>query len=204
MQDYQLPKDKALILRSCKPDMTSYNGFLWPESGAVICPDWDPKPFCGSGLHGWLWGVGNFSLKYKEPNAKWLVVEVDPSVVVQLDGKVKYPSGTVIITGSFKTAWDLIMKWYWIRHAESLKEYSVTTSSSSNHAKGDNEIAITSANNTNASAAGYNGHASAAGYNGHASAAGEYGHASAAGKHGHASAAGEYGHASAAGEYRQG
>jgi hypothetical protein len=52
--------ETVLILRTCKPDMTSYKGFRWPESGPVDCPDWDPKPKCGNGLHGFLWGEGNY------------------------------------------------------------------------------------------------------------------------------------------------
>jgi hypothetical protein len=26
--------------------------FTWPTSGEAVCPDWDPKPECGNGLHG--------------------------------------------------------------------------------------------------------------------------------------------------------
>jgi hypothetical protein len=199
MKDYQLPDGKALVLRSCRPDLTSYNNFKWPESGTVTCPDWRKSKDCGNGLHGWLWAQGNFGLKYKEPNAKWLVVEVDEKSVIDISGKVKYPTGEVLFCGAFKPAYDFVMKWYWIRHAEELKTYTVVTNSKSNHAASDDEAAFTSKTKTHASAAGNYGHASAAGNYGHASAAGNYGHASAAGESGHASAAGNSGHASAAG-----
>lgn len=44
----------VLVLRTVNADGTSYNGFQWPlEVGAVAeCPDWDPAPKCGNGLHG--------------------------------------------------------------------------------------------------------------------------------------------------------
>ena len=29
----------ALVLRTCKSDGTSYNGFKWPTAGPVECPD---------------------------------------------------------------------------------------------------------------------------------------------------------------------
>jgi hypothetical protein len=194
MKDYQLPNGKALVLRSCRPDMTSYAGFKWPESGSVSCSDWLKNKDCGNGLHGWLWARGDFSLKYKEWDAKWLVVEVDESSVINLGGKVKYPNGIVLYCGAFKPAYDLVMKCFWIKHAKELESLELADPKS-NHAKNDEESAFTSKAKSHASAAGNYGHASAAGESGHASAAGYSGHASAAGYSGHASAAGNYGHA---------
>ena len=89
----------VLILRTCKSDMTSHNGFVWPESGPVECPNWNPEPVCGGGLHGWLWGEGNGVLGNWSKNAKWLVVRVLASDVVDLDGKVKFPRGEVVYCG---------------------------------------------------------------------------------------------------------
>ena len=34
---------KSIVLRVCRSDMTSYNGFIWPETGYVEAPDWDAK-----------------------------------------------------------------------------------------------------------------------------------------------------------------
>jgi len=48
-----------LVTRYVRADMTAYNGFTWPKSGPVSCPDWDPAPKCGKGLHGWLHGRGD-------------------------------------------------------------------------------------------------------------------------------------------------
>ena len=93
---------KSLILRTCNSDMTSYNNFKWPESGLVSAPDWEPKPECGNGLHGLLWGEGDGSFLNWREDAKWLVVEIEE--YVDLQGKVKFPSGNVIHVGNQKTA----------------------------------------------------------------------------------------------------
>ena len=91
---------KVLVLRNCKSDMTSYNGFKWPETGRVEAPDWDPKPECGNGLHGFLWGEGQGSLLYKGDDTKWLVLEVDEEGIINLDGRVKFKECDVKFCGS--------------------------------------------------------------------------------------------------------
>jgi len=90
---------KVLILRTCDENLRSYNNFQWPEAGPVHAPDWDPKPACGNGLHGFLWGEGKGDLANWSPTAKWLVVEVDAETIVDLDGKVKFPRGEVVFCG---------------------------------------------------------------------------------------------------------
>src|SRR3972149_1448441 len=93
------------LLRTCSSDMTSYGGFAWPRSGPVGCPDWDPTPECGHGLHGLLDGEGDGSLLHWAPDAVWLVVEV--TEYVDLAGKAKAPRGTVVHCGDqlSSTAW---------------------------------------------------------------------------------------------------
>jgi len=90
---------KALVLRTCNSDLTSWGGFQWPSSGKVIAPDWDPKPECGNGLHGALYGEGDGSLFNWRSAAKWLVVEVELESVVDLGGKVKFPECEVVYCG---------------------------------------------------------------------------------------------------------
>lgn len=85
----------VLVLRTCTKDMTSYNGFKWPTEGQVEAPDWQPTKECGHGLHGWLWGSGNWELKIKGEKTKWLVLEVERESIIDLDGKVKFPRCTV-------------------------------------------------------------------------------------------------------------
>jgi len=91
----------VLVLRSCKADMTSKNGFVWPKAGPVECADWNPKPECGNGLHG-------LSLGQQDPGV-WLeelcqVVRVAEGDIVDLRGKVKFPKGVVVYTGDIAGA----------------------------------------------------------------------------------------------------
>jgi len=103
-------KEKVLVLRTCRADMSSYNRFKWPESGYVEAPDWEPTDECGNGLHGWLWGEGDGSLGNWSFDAKWLVVEVDADRVIDLEGKVKFPSGNVVFCGDRKGATGYILE----------------------------------------------------------------------------------------------
>ena len=104
--------DTALVLRCVRSDFTSRAGFRWPRPGedlghgpgVAVCPDWGPEPVCGSGLHGWLRGEGDPDAHVEVdpfvPSTVWLVVEVETSAVVALNGKVKFPRGTVVLAGS--------------------------------------------------------------------------------------------------------
>ena len=99
--------DVVCVLRCVPPSMRTTNEFLWPESGPVECPDWQPHAECGNGLHGWLWGEGDLSASggvWEMPDAKWLVVCVAKKDVVELGGKVKYPRGEVVFCGTREAA----------------------------------------------------------------------------------------------------
>jgi hypothetical protein len=99
------------VLRTVNADLTSANRFVWPRSGKVSCPDWNPKPECGNGLHGLAQGEGAFSLLSSKPNALWMVVRVRTSELVKIDDdKVKFPRGTVIYCGDRLGATNLIKK----------------------------------------------------------------------------------------------
>ena len=97
------------ILKSVNADLTSYNNFQWKESGIVTCPDWNPEPECGNGLHGFLMGEGSGELANWKEDAKWLVLEVDKASVVDLIDKVKFPSCEVVFCGDRKGATDFII-----------------------------------------------------------------------------------------------
>jgi hypothetical protein len=88
--------------------MTSSNGFIWPVSGPVECPDWDPIVECGYGLHGLLMGVGAAKLLDWSAEARWLVVEIEE--FVDLDDKVKFPRGIVIYAGDRRGATQKIIE----------------------------------------------------------------------------------------------
>ena len=89
----------VLILRTCRADMTAHDDFVWPESGPVEAPDWDPTPKCGHGLHGLLWGCGDAS-SITYPAGRWLVVRAKAADVVDLGGKVKFRRGQVVVVGT--------------------------------------------------------------------------------------------------------
>lgn len=64
--------ERVLVLRTCAPDLSSYHtpSFIWPKSGFAEAPDWDPNPDeeCGHGLHGLLWGNGDWSMLSNKPD----------------------------------------------------------------------------------------------------------------------------------------
>jgi hypothetical protein len=103
-----LKPGEVLIMRTCTPQMTGYNGFKWPEMGPVEAPDWNPEAVCGKGLHGMLWGCGDGSLLNWNADAKWLVVAVSESSIIDLGGKVKFPRGRVVFSGKREGATSLI------------------------------------------------------------------------------------------------
>jgi hypothetical protein len=94
----------SLVLRVCESDFSSRNEFVWPsEIGAIAnCPDFVDSNKCGNGLHGWLNGMGYSSASdlVDKINAKWLVLEVETDKIIDLAGKVKFPSAKVIFIGS--------------------------------------------------------------------------------------------------------
>jgi hypothetical protein len=100
VEPFVLREGHALVLRTCASDLTSYNGFQWPESGAVEAPDWKSRAGCGNGLHGLLWGIGDGSLLSWDADARWLVVDVLAADVVEIGAKVKFPRCEVVFCGA--------------------------------------------------------------------------------------------------------
>jgi hypothetical protein len=96
--------NQVLVLRTNKADNTSYNEFKWPLKGKVKCADFEPTAECGHGLHGLLWGQGDGGMLNWNADATWCVVEVEEKDIINLDGKVKFPRGRVVMTGSRRDA----------------------------------------------------------------------------------------------------
>ncbi len=101
-----LPDGRMLVLRTCRPDMTSHRDrtYRWPGVGGIaVAPDWDPDPTraCGGGLHGLLWGCGDGGLLRVGTGFRWLVVAVDPADIADVDAvdKVRFRSGEVLVVG---------------------------------------------------------------------------------------------------------
>src|SRR3990167_8225319 len=99
--------DKTYILKCIKSDYTSHMGFAYPRDvgATVAAPDWDSSPVCGGGIHGWLHGVGNIhSCDYiNDEGVIWLVLIAD-TPVIDLGGKVKFPSATIAHIGDMQSA----------------------------------------------------------------------------------------------------
>jgi hypothetical protein len=51
-----------------------------------------------------LWGEGAGNLLNWDVDAVWLIVEIDPTTAIDLDGKIKFPSGVVVYCGTRETA----------------------------------------------------------------------------------------------------
>ncbi len=199
---------KVLVLRSNDKDNRSYGNFQYPMEGAVEASDWDPKPQCGSGLHGFLWGAGDGRLANWDEAAKWMVLEVETEEgFVDLGDKVKFRRGRVVLVADRKTATDYVLANRPTSEAKPVigsivaaGDYGTATAGEGGTATAGNGGTATAGNGGTATAgnngtatAGYNGTATA-GYNGTATA-GKYGTAT-AGDYGTATA-GDYGTATA-------
>ena len=102
--------EKALAIRTCGADGTSHGGFKWPsEIGSVVtCDDWNAAAQCGNGLHALLDGFGDYALLSREHDAIWQVVEVSRAECIELDGKVKFESCTLIYSGLMAVAMTIM------------------------------------------------------------------------------------------------
>jgi hypothetical protein len=99
-----MSNNKVLVLRTNKADNTSCNNFKWPFEGDVECAEFEPTAKCGHGFHGLLWGQGDGGMLNWDADATWCVVEVESKDIINLDGKVKFPRGRVVMTGSRRDA----------------------------------------------------------------------------------------------------
>ena len=150
------------VLRSADKDRQSRNSFQWPATGAVECSDWDPKPECGHGLHGLLWGIGDWSLcRCSDKDAVWQVVEVEESLLVSLNGKVKFPRGIVIYSGTLAGALTLTMA----RHFEEILKPATSGSRSPAATSGSRSPAATSGDAAPAATSGSRSPAACLGMN---------------------------------------
>jgi hypothetical protein len=172
-----MARGRALMLRTCNADMTAHGGFVWPTSGEVKAPDWSSVKECGRGLHGLLWGRGDWGLLNLDTSAVWMAVEIVASEVVDLGGKVKVPRGWVVCVGKREDVLEYIAR----RLPAKLRPKQISTS-------GYGGQATASGDGGQATASGDGGQATASGYGGQATASGERGEALALGSDGIAAA----------------
>ena len=172
-------KSIALVLRTCRSNLTSRDGFQWADvGGTTVAEDWVKNTNCGNGLHGWLFGAGDHNCSdYLAEDSKWMVLEVDLKSIVMLGDKCKFPSAKTVFVGDKKTATD-----YLIANEPRCKNVAVIGASIT---VGDSEAVIVgglgtaTAGNGGTATAGYKGTATAG--NGGTATAGDYGTATAGG-----------------------
>ena len=98
--------EKKYVLKVVRSDLTTRDGFKWGGVGeTTVALDWDPTPECGSGLHGWLNGVGDIRCQSisESDDALWLALEVEGEVV-DLGGKVKFEKAKTLYVGTMSEA----------------------------------------------------------------------------------------------------
>jgi len=183
---------KAYMLRTCAADGTSHGGFRWPKEGPVSCPDWDPKPECGHGLHGLLWGGGNLSLLSNADDAIWQIVEIEEWV--EIDRKVKVPRGAVVYSGDMAGATvGIAMKW--LDHLKKTNAFTVEGGAASG---GSSQLAASGGSSKLAASGDYSKLA-ASGYSSQLAASGDYSQLAASGDYSQLAASGDYSIAMCAG-----
>ena len=139
----------------------------------VTAPDWNDKKECGGGIHGWPWGLSLGDGKDCDWQGLWQVYAVNPDDIVDLNGKCKFRTGILKLSGEWWEATNFVL-------AGQIKLVQERSSGS----------ASATGESGSASATGESGSASATGWSGSASATGERGSASATGWRGSASATG--------------
>lgn len=97
-----------VALRTCDANMQSRGGFQWPGVGeTVTAPDWTDNQECGGGLHGLLWGQGDWSLLARDETARWVVFK-PLGEMSHLGAKIKCESAEVLFAGARLDAWQFL------------------------------------------------------------------------------------------------
>ena len=134
--DYRLPEGWGLFLRTNQFDRRGNHNratsFIWPESGLVEAPDWQPTQECGFGLHGVLWGSGG---DVWATDTLWGVFAAPMDIAIECEGgdKHKVPYGFVVYHGTQQGASDFMARY---EPNGTRRNYAVTTQggwSTANH-----------------------------------------------------------------------
>ena len=193
---------EVLILKRIPKDRKTNGGFLWPKGvGTLVeCPDWNPKPECGGGLHGWPCG---FSLgdgqDYDIIGDSWLVLGAKPNEVVLIEKSAKVKAKSVVIRfeGSFLDAVRFVTPGF----SKCIKEWSKTTGYYGKSAvAGDSGKSAVAGDSGKSAVAGGYGQSAVAGDYGKSAVAGDYGQSAVAGYYGKSAVAGDYGKSAVAGD----
>ena len=98
--------EEVLVLRFCGDNGSSRGDFKHPLAvGEIVtAPDWNDKPECGGGIHGWPWGIALGDGKEADWSARWQVYGVAPNNTVDLGGKCKFKTGILRYIGDWHGA----------------------------------------------------------------------------------------------------
>jgi hypothetical protein len=118
---------EVLLLRRVGPDGLSHGGFTgWRDLAVgetLTCPDWNPAPQCGGGLHGWPWGLAiGAGTDWSLLDDTWLVFGAAPTDVAAIDPtKAKAREIILRYRGAFARACAVVAagRAAWIRAAGS-------------------------------------------------------------------------------------
>jgi hypothetical protein len=189
--------EEVLVLRFADANGKSYEGFQHPmEIGhRVTPPDWDPKPKCGGGIHGWAWGIGLGEGKDPDWSALWQVYGAKPEDVVgnlEAGMKCKFRTGVLRHKGDWHSAMMFILDGQkrWVEHF----------SDGQSSATGDRSASSATGDRSASSATGYRSASSATGYSSASSATGDSSASSATGYSSASSATGDSSASSATGD----
>ncbi|MGC4017524.1 MAG: hypothetical protein QM755_23865 [Luteolibacter sp.] len=208
------PPETVLVLRTVDADGKGFGGFPWPDAGPVEAPaEWnsawgpvpqkwrggfDPTVECGAGLHGLLWGKGSYSFLNKDALAKWQVVEVLKSEIVDFGEKVKFPRGVVLFTGAAGGALALLRQRNW---GIDVCDPSTTGDWAHSSTTGYGAHSSTTGNGAHSSTTGNGAHSSTTGNWAHSSTTGDWAHSSTTGYGAHSSTTGNWAHSSTTGDW---
>jgi len=201
--------EKALVLRTCAADQSSYGGFIWPtEIGTIVtCQDWSEEVKCGNGLHGLLDGFGDYSLLSEDFDAIWQIVEVDRDKCIELDGKVKFQSCKLVYSGTMAVALTKMSDYQIDLLIKSNSIMSSQLAASGNYSKlaasGDSSKLAASGYNSKLAASGGSSQLAASGYYSQLAASGDYSKLAASGGSSQLAASGNYSQLAASGDYSQ-
>ena len=171
---------EVLFLRFSDKDGKAHGGFQHPlEIGeTVTAPDWNPKPVCGGGIHGWPWGIGLGSGKDPDWSALWQVYSVTElaEIVSDIEGdpKCKFRTGILRFSGDWHGAMMFLLEGQqaWVEHFAD-GDSKATGDSSASSAMGDSSASSATGDWSASSATGYRSASNATGDSSASSATGK-------------------------------
>ena len=157
---------EVLILKRIPKNRLGHEGFKYPKGvGSVIaCPDFNTKPTCGGGIHGWPWGFGiGEGAEFDILEDVWLVLSAPPeNVIGELEGGLKCKAKDPVIRfeGSFKDAWGVVAG----EQTAIIRNLAASGDDSKLAASGDDSKLAASGNDSNLAASGNDSKLAASGY----------------------------------------